>query len=306
VIGISISVLPNGKALDVTLFGILRFIASHPLNRTSKARAIGRFLRWQAISRLRSTPTALPFIDDTTLVCESGMVGATGNYYCGLHEPDDMGFVLHFLRRGDLFLDVGANVGSYTVLAAGAVGATVIAVEPIAATFDDLARNIRHNHLAAEAHCVGLSSEAGEMKFITHMTAMNRVALPEEENASTTVPVTTLDEICSGRVPRAIKIDVEGHEASVLAGAMRTLRDPALAAVLLETNGSGVKFGVSDNELVATMAGHGFTPCRYEVVGRTLSAAGERLQNTIFVRDPAAVQATCKASRRYRLVNGEV
>jgi hypothetical protein len=36
----------------------------------------------------------------------------TGNIYCGLHEFADMGFVLHFLRPGDLFVDVGANIAA--------------------------------------------------------------------------------------------------------------------------------------------------------------------------------------------------
>jgi len=44
---------------------------------------------------------------------------------------NDMGFLLHFLRKDDLFLDVGANIGSYTVLAGGAVGAKSISFEPV-------------------------------------------------------------------------------------------------------------------------------------------------------------------------------
>ena len=53
------------------------------------------------------------------------MIGATGNLFCGLHEIEDMGFVLHFLRSDDIFLDVGVNVGTYTVLAAGVAGSSV-------------------------------------------------------------------------------------------------------------------------------------------------------------------------------------
>ena len=55
--------------------------------------------------------------------------GATGNLYVGLHEFEEMAFLLHFLRRGDLFADVDANVGSYTILAAVAVGTEAIAFE---------------------------------------------------------------------------------------------------------------------------------------------------------------------------------
>lgn len=54
------------------------------------------------------------------------MTGATGNIYVGLHEFEDMAFLLHVLRRTDLFVDVGANIGSYTILAGGAAGAKLL------------------------------------------------------------------------------------------------------------------------------------------------------------------------------------
>jgi cyclopropane fatty-acyl-phospholipid synthase-like methyltransferase len=57
------------------------------------------------------------------------------------------GFVLHLLRPADHFLDVGANVGSYTVMAAGSVGAFVTCVEPIPSTFAHFERNIALNGL---------------------------------------------------------------------------------------------------------------------------------------------------------------
>ncbi|TMC68336.1 MAG: FkbM family methyltransferase, partial [Chloroflexi bacterium] len=92
-------------------------------------------VRWQFVSRLIAGPIALPFVEGTSLFAMRGMTGATGNWYCGLHEVREMAFVLHLLRAKDHFLDVGANVGSYTVLAGGAVGARVTAVEPIPETF---------------------------------------------------------------------------------------------------------------------------------------------------------------------------
>lgn len=56
------------------------------------------------------------WIEGARLMVRNGMTGATGNIYCGLHEFTDMSFVLHLLRPDDLFVDVGANIGSYTVL----------------------------------------------------------------------------------------------------------------------------------------------------------------------------------------------
>ena len=71
-----------------------------------------------------------PWIGGQRLSIRRGMRGATGNIYVGLHEFADMMLTLNFLREGDLFLDIGANVGSYTVLASGICRAVTWAFEP--------------------------------------------------------------------------------------------------------------------------------------------------------------------------------
>jgi len=89
------------------------------MNRSARFAAIGRVIRWQLASRLMPGPITLPYVNGTYLFATRGMTGATGNWYCGLHEYEDMSFVLHTLKPGDLFVDVGANIGSYSILAAG-------------------------------------------------------------------------------------------------------------------------------------------------------------------------------------------
>ena len=59
----------------------------------------------------------------------------TGNIYCGLVEFADMAFVLHVLRAGDLFVDIGANAGAYTLLASSVAGAKTTCFEPAPATY---------------------------------------------------------------------------------------------------------------------------------------------------------------------------
>jgi hypothetical protein len=93
-----------------------RFIRRHPLTRNAPVAAIVRFAGWQVASRMR-TEIVVDWIGGAKLAVRRGMTGATGNIYCGLHEFAEMGFLLHLLRPGDVFVDVGANVGSYTVLA---------------------------------------------------------------------------------------------------------------------------------------------------------------------------------------------
>ena len=285
-------------------FSLIRFIVSHPLNKTQPIAAVGRFLRWQFACRLLNAPTALPFVDDTKLVMERGMTGATGNWYCGLHEPDDMGLVLHLLRAGDTFFDIGANVGSYTVIAAGAVGADVVAAEPIPGTFAKLQRNIRFNDLKVLALCCGISGAPGELRFISDSDTMNRIALETEHENTTVVPVRTLDSL-PGQ-PKLMKIDVEGHEMAVLEGGHSKLSSPELLAVIMETNGAGEKFGTDDGQLISKMASYGFGMFSYDPFKRELRAAGAGIGNTIFARDPDAINALCQGARHYKLCNGTI
>src|SRR5712691_2896772 len=134
----------------VQLMAALSFILSHPLNRGRPLSTLGRFAAWQVASRLRAD-IEFEWIEGAKLIVSRGMTGATGNIYCGLHEFVEMGFLLHLLRPNDLFLDVGANIGSYTILAAGVCKARAIAFEPDPGAARMLRRNIAINHLNALA-----------------------------------------------------------------------------------------------------------------------------------------------------------
>ena len=290
----------------IAAYRLLSFVLIHPLNRGGRLSAILRVLRWQIGSRLLLFPCALPFVDDTRLFVSRGMTGATGNWYCGLHEVAEMGFVLHALRPGERFIDVGANIGSYTVLAAGAVGAEVIAVEPVPVTFDALLQNVILNRLDERVRCVkaGLGDAGGEMRFTSNLDTTNHVMVDGERGESVAVQVMTLDALCADWVPLLLKVDVECFEYAVVAGGRRTLADPRLQAVIMEINGSGRRYGWEDDALVARMREFGFTICIYDPIARCLTAGPAGTGNTLFVRDPAGMQLRATEARQFRLVNG--
>lgn len=292
----------------MSLKNICSLIADHPLNKGARISAVSRFVRWQVASRLLREPIAMPFVENTSLLMETGMTGATGNWYCGLLELDEMAFALHALRPTDLFADIGANVGSYTILAAAVAGAKVVAVEPLPATYAKLLRNIAYNAVTehVSAHCLGVSAQTGQLDFIASRDTMNRVALPDENASTIKVPVTTLDLLFAAQKPSFIKIDVEGHEKWVIEGGSTVLSSPQLQAIIIETNQSGAKFGVTDGELAARIASFGFTPHGYEPFTRTITAVPEHARNTIFLRDADAMQAVCRAAPRFKLVNGTI
>lgn len=291
-----------------SVWNLAKFVWQHPLNADGKLRALRRLLCWQIASRLMSGPIALPFVQGTWLFASRGMTGATGNWYCGLHEVNEMAFVLHLLRADDHFVDVGANVGSYTVLAGGVVKARVTAVEPIPATFAHLRRNVMLNGMSERTHCFqgGLSDKTGSLRFTFNLDTVNHVLSDGEDLPFIEVPVTRLDDLVSQDVPTLIKIDVEGHELAVLKGAQAILANSTLLAVIMETNGSGSRYGVLDDELVNLMNDYGFNAFVYDPFQRRLLDVPRQGGNTVFIRDKAAVELRVRTAPKFRLVNGEI
>ena len=79
---------------------------------------------------------AFDFVEPARLFARSGLTPATANLYVAMQEFDDIAFAVHMPRPGDLFRDVGANIGAYTILASVVSGARGIAFEPVSSTYD--------------------------------------------------------------------------------------------------------------------------------------------------------------------------
>jgi len=166
-------------------------------------------------------------------------------------EPWTLEWLASF-KPGEVMLDCGANVGMYTIWAAVTRGVRVYAFEPEAQNFAILNRNIHLNNLQSivKAYCIGLSDKEG--LFDLHMADM-RVGgschsvgepLDFEHKPMKTLFVqgcatNTLDALIKSKalpIPNHIKIDVDGFEPKVIAGAQETLSMPEVKSLLIETN----------------------------------------------------------------------
>lgn len=215
------------------LLNTLSFLLNHPLSQGRKLATLRRFVAWQIGARLVPGPVVCPFANGSWLLAQPGLTGATGNVYVGLHEFADMAFVLHVLGGEDLFVDVGANIGSYTVLAAAGTGAACLAFEPGSAAFIWLERNVRLNGITdrTELHRQAVGARSGPMALTADGDTVNHIVTdPTADSRTETVAMTTLDEALAGRTPLMLKIDVEGFETEVLNGAIQTLNAPTLRA----------------------------------------------------------------------------
>lgn len=154
-------------------------------------------------------------------------------YYCGTYEAGTLWVLQQCLRPGDVFIDVGANIGLMSLVAARAVGARghVYACEPDPGTYAILKQNIEINQLRnLSTFPIALGASAATLalhRTIDRNRGSASLAAPGEAgDGGTLVPVKTLDEFCREHAisnVRMLKIDVEGWELPVLQGAQKLL-----------------------------------------------------------------------------------
>ncbi len=293
------------------LLHTLRFITRHPLTRAEKARTLLRFLRWQVGGRLSPGPVVVPFVNDARLVIRPGLTGATGNLYTGLNEFEDMAFLLHLLRPDDAFADIGANVGSYAVLAGKAIGARCIAAEPVTATYAALIDNVNINGIerSVRAVHVAVGREEGVVEMTTGLDAANHVAAQHESGqALEQVRLTTLDDLCRDIEPILIKIDVEGFESEVLAGGSKTLARESLVAIIMETNSCAELYGKAVSDPDEHLRSIGFESYRYDPRERTLHglATHNASGNTIYIRGQARAAERVASAPSFWVLNQRI
>lgn len=293
----------------MSLIDLMRFVTSHPLNRDHKLRSIVRLAKWQIASRLVPGAVVYDWVNGSKFLVRRGETGLTGNIYGGLHEFSDMGFLLHFLRKDDLFIDVGANVGSYTILACAAVGSRGIAFEPVPSTYARLVENLRLNHLEERVRTInkGVGARPGSISFTSDGDTTNHVLVRgERRNGAVTVEVTSLDAALREDTPAMIKIDVEGYETPVLEGAQETLRKSTLQAVIIELNGSGHRYGFDEEKILHMMLDHGFQACSYDPLVRdllNLKCKNLSSANTLFVRNTMLVAERLRSSPKVSVLD---
>jgi FkbM family methyltransferase len=284
----------------------VRILFLNPLARRSPLRTLWLWGRWSLAARRDTAAVVVPYVDDTRIRVAVRNREARAYAYLALVEVEDMGFVLHAVGADDLFVDVGAYIGGYTLIAAGACGARAIAVEPDPDNRRDLQHNLELNQLTSRVDVV--ASAVGDARPTVAMTpnaGSTARVLERAGDASFEVEMITLDDVVGDRLPSFLKIDVEGFESRVLAGGRRTLSAPTLLAVVMELNASGGAYRETDASVHEAMLRFGFHSYRYDPWRRSLESLGDRqnLQagNTIYLRDPVAIERRLKASPRRRV-----
>jgi FkbM family methyltransferase len=181
-------------------------------------------------------PLSVRWHSGTTVNVTLGNDNSLCLYVCGSFEPNEFAFLDGALKPGMIFVDVGANDGYYTLFAARKVGPSgrVVAVEPSSRERAHLRRNLDRNAIAnvtVVPAALGATAATAELKLADGLHAGHNTLGDFAHNdvvavGTERVQVETLDTVASrlglSRID-VMKIDVEGAEASVIAGARGVL-----------------------------------------------------------------------------------
>lgn len=189
-------------------------------------------------------------------------------YVFGVWEPDISHWLAEHLRPGDVVVDIGANIGYFSLLAATRVGPTgrVLAFEPVPSIADMLTSNVRRNNLPIDVRRVVVGDAPGSTEiFRSAGTNIGRSGTSGGAGTVSegSVPVVRAAEAIEEELwPRIrfIKVDVEGDERRVLRGLEPVLRalSPG-AAVFVEVTPADLEArGETADELMTTMRRLGF------------------------------------------------
>ena len=267
-------------------------IVRHPANRAHPYRALARGLGWQVRKRVVRRPIDVDY-EGFVLRCYPDSNSASDVFYfTSRYDHHEMGFLDRYLRPGDGFLDVGANIGTYSLFVAARTGASarIEAFEALPRMAERLRENFRRNGLdQATVHQVAVGATAGRVGFLDFDVSSSVDHQTDRKGEVIEVEAATIDDRVRTGGFAVAKLDVEGVELQALEGAAGHLARTDPPVWLVEVfDHQLAKHGSSAPELVTWMGDRGYVAGTYDAdrAELTFSPEGWRdHQNLIFVAE---------------------
>ncbi|MDR1375690.1 MAG: FkbM family methyltransferase [Holosporaceae bacterium] len=209
------------------------------------ARSLRGWFRWWTYLGMKEAET-IDWIDGLKLKIYPGNEIFRAIFVRGIYDPNLLVVVNALLQKGSVFIDVGANMGCFSLLASKVVGkeGKIFALEPSSRDFNRLVDNVKINHLQRIIHPLRLavSGKVGPVKLSVaceERSALNTIGefsfSGVEKVDMEDVNSTTIDKFMQGkRLNRldVLKLDIEGSEVEALRGAANTIERWRPAIVL--------------------------------------------------------------------------
>ena len=270
-----------------TTKALVRYVWEHPSNLGHRPRALLRLARYQVRARFLRRRAIAKLGEHSRLWVDLHRTAASKVLYANPPDMPEMLVWRQVLTGGGLFVDVGANVGTYTIWAAEC-GAEVIALEPAADTFGLLLENVALNGYQVAAILAAAGDRCGTARFTAGRDACNRL----DPDGPIETRLVTIDSLIGERYVAGMKVDVEGFEIAVLQGCTRALSERRIGLIQLEWNEmSQLTLGADRRPVADLLAQHGYQLFRPDPQGRLVAVTDPGFGADVFAR-PSTKEAT--------------
>jgi len=259
-------------------------ILAHPLVKRRRLATLLTVSWWKLNQWLFHLPVVVQLTPEAKIICPPS--SAYGSYIVYAHFPEfaEMQLAYHYLDTDDVFIDVGSYPGDFALLAASKITrGKVIAVEPNPQSRqlikDNIALNGWQRRIKLVDQAVGqavgrhgwVSGGPAETNRLAAVAPTTTVATTTTTTTSTAVETTTVDALLHAqKLSRVdfIKIDVEGAEGLVFAGAKQALRYHRLKVVLFEVNLGMKRYGLTVDDTVGPLLGYRYRLYQFDADGK--------------------------------------
>ncbi|PWS26390.1 hypothetical protein DHW03_16550 [Pedobacter yonginense] len=258
------------------MFKSLKNLYQNEYNKKHVFFAFCRFVGWKTIRLLGLNQVKYSLWGDRKILLDGRSFHSMWLMYNYIVDWEEFNLIQDYLKPADTVLDIGTNMGYYTVWISKFIGekGEIHCFEPDASNFDKLKRNIQLNHLEkiARLNNTALSNMEGLVSFTQGLDGRNHINL---NNSTQSIPVKAkkLDDYARENNIQHIsyaKIDVEGFEFSVLQGAEQLLNEKRIDILQLEINITLENSNHDVHDILELLRQHDYRLCAYHVDRKSL------------------------------------
>lgn len=280
----------------------LLIILKHPLNYNRIFCTLLRIFWWKINQLYIKIPAVVEMIDGVKCICYPNSSYGGLVVYTRLPEYHEMKFILSKLKKFDTFIDVGANIGVFSLLAVSKIeNGKVYSFEPNEVAGTIFRENIRLNDFSKVInHDERIVSDKNGSEYFT-LTKHSEVSHISYKKSSVKdhnkrIKSIKLDSFCEKnkiKKVRILKIDVEGAEKKVLKGSESLIKDNLIDYILFESNIDSKEYGYESEETKDFLMKYGYDLYEFNKKGKLIKhkiSNGERLVENLVAVSPKAKQ----------------
>lgn len=231
-------------------------VMDHPNNKNAKINALGRLFLWKLNQLFFHKTITINLTPEMKCICHPDSSFGSLIIYTKLPEYEEMNFIYDFLKKDDTFLDVGANIGAHTLMAASKIKTgKIFSFEPSLKALKYLRENIKINKLMKIVTIVNkvVSNKNGFEKFMLGKhSEIDKITEKGDSTDIKMIPSIVLDKfLLKNKIKyvNLIKIDVEGAELKVLEGLKNYLSNRKVGLIIFEINSNCKAYGYTSSDI---------------------------------------------------------